>query len=98
MIERKYFTYIATNKNQSAFYVGVSNSLIRRAWEHKSKYYDNSFTEKYNIDKIVYYEIWGDVYQAIAREKQLKNLLRQKKIDLINKMNPAWIDLVEEIE
>ena len=72
--------------------------MIRRSWEHKSKVYDNSFTEKYNINKMVYYEIWGDVKQAIFREKQIKNLLRKKKIDLINKVNPSWVDVMDMIE
>lgn len=98
MRERKYYVYISTNKNNEVLYVGISNSMIRRSWEHKSKVYDNSFTEKYNINKMVYYEIWGDVKQAIFREKQIKNLLRKKKIDLINKVNPSWVDVTDVIE
>lgn len=97
MNQRSYFVYIATNKDNKVLYVGVTNSLIRRSGEHKNGFFENSFTKKYNINKIVYYEIWGDINQAIFREKQVKNLLRQKKIDLINNFNCYWNDLMDEL-
>ncbi|OGE79074.1 MAG: excinuclease ABC subunit C [Candidatus Doudnabacteria bacterium RIFCSPHIGHO2_01_FULL_46_14] len=87
-----------TNQNHSVLYIGVSNSLLRRGYEHKTKQsYHNSFTKKYNINKLVHYEEYRDIRDAIAREKQLKGGSRQKKIDLVNSMNPTWRDLYDEI-
>ena len=75
----------------------MTNSLTKRSYQHKEKVDKKSFTAKYNVDKVVYYEVFGDVYAAITREKQLKNLVRRKKIALINSFNPEWRDLVEQI-
>ncbi|MBU0546287.1 GIY-YIG nuclease family protein [Patescibacteria group bacterium] len=87
-----------TNKNNTTLYVGVTNSLIRRGYEHKDKAgYHNSFTKKYNLNKLVYYECFDDVRNAISREKQIKGGSRQDKIDLINQINPKWNDLYEEL-
>ncbi|MGB3509223.1 MAG: GIY-YIG nuclease family protein [Microcoleaceae cyanobacterium] len=85
-----------TNKGNTVLYTGVTNDLIRRVYEHKSKMIEG-FTKKYNINKLVYYEIYEDVSQAIAREKQIKAGSRQKKINLINSINSEWKDLYLEI-
>jgi putative endonuclease len=77
-------------------YTGVINNLIRRIYEHKEKFVPG-FAKRYNIDKLVYYEVFQDAYNAISREKQIKGGSRQKKIDLINRMNPDWKDLYQEI-
>jgi len=78
-----------TNKINSVFYTGVTNDLEKRVYEHKSKLI-KGFTEKYNIDKLVYYEVFDDINDAITREKQIKAGSRQKKIYLIERMNPKW--------
>lgn len=75
-------------------YTGVTNDLIRRIYEHKEKIIAG-FTKKYNVNKLVYYEIFTDINSAIAREKQIKAGSRQKKIDLVNSMNPQWCDLYD---
>jgi len=85
-----------TNKNNSVIYTGMTNNLIRRVYEHKEKTIDG-FTKKYNCTKIVYYEIFNDPYNAIAREKQIKAGSRKKKIDLINAVNPEWKDLYDDL-
>ena len=83
-----------TNKSRT-LYTGVTNNLQRRVYEHKEKLIPG-FTTKYNINKLIYYEIFNDVNLAIAREKQIKGWLRKKKIDLIESINPEWKDLSEE--
>ena len=85
-----------TNKNHNVLYIGVTNNIIRRVYEHKDKLIDG-FTKKYNVDKLVYYEICDNPYEAISREKQLKAGPRKKKIKLITDLNPKWNDLYEEI-
>jgi len=97
MNEQKYYIYIATNKNNTVLYTGVTKSLIKRGWEHKNKVHKNSFTAKYNICKIVYYEVFDYIQDAIMREKQVKNLIRKKKIELIEKENKSWNDLIEDL-
>jgi putative endonuclease len=94
--ERYYYVYILTNKKDGTLYIGVTNDLSNRNFQHKIKLNKNSFTAKYNIHKLVYYEIFTDVYDAIAREKQLKNWHRQWKINLIEKDNPCWRDLFDD--
>lgn len=89
---KQWVVYIMTNKRHSVLYIGFSNDMKRRTWEHKQKI-GSHFTQKYNVDKLVYYEIHSDVQTAIKREKQLKNLLRRKKIELIESMNPNWRDM-----
>lgn len=88
---KNYFVYILCN-NSKTLYIGVSNDLERRMYEHKNKLIEG-FTKKYNLTKLVYYEISNDIKSAIAREKQLKNWHRQWKINLIEKDNPTWKDL-----
>ena len=95
--ERQYYVYIMTNKNNTVLYTGVTNDLARRAWEHREKQV-KGFTSRYNITKLVYYEIFGDAYNAIAREKQIKGGSREKKLDLVDSVNPDWNDLYNEGE
>ena len=90
---KEYYVYIMTNCSRT-LYTGVTDDLIRRVYEHKSKLIDG-FTKKYNITRLVYYEITGDVKAAIQREKQIKGWLRKKKITLIEAANPEWHDLSE---
>lgn len=85
-----------TNARNTVLYVGVTNDLARRVYQHKEKL-AKGFTSKYNISKLVYYEVLGGAEEAIAREKKLKGGSRQGKIDLINGLNPAWKDLYPEI-
>ena len=87
-----YYTYILTNKANTVLYIGVTNNLQTRIWEHKQKVF-GGFTAKFNCDKLVYFEEHGWIDEAIAREKQLKAGSRQKKIDLIVNNNPGWLDL-----
>ena len=87
------YIYIITNKNHSVLYVGVTNDLERRIYEHKAGIYKNSFTYRYNVKKLVYYEEFDDIESAITREKQIKAGSRQKKLDMINRFNPQWKDL-----
>jgi len=84
-----------TNKLNRVLYTGLTNNLEKRVYEHKSKMIE-SFTKKYNVNKLVYYEEFDDINEAITREKQIKSGSRQKKIDLITEMNPSWKDLSEE--
>jgi putative endonuclease len=85
-----------TNRNNRALYTGITNDLKRRVYEHKEKLVDG-FTKKYNISKLVYYEIYEDPENAILREKKIKAGSRQKKIDLINVLNGKWQDLYDKI-
>jgi len=80
--------YILTNKNNNVLYTGVTSNLIKRIWEHKNKFADG-FSKKYNLYKLVYYEFFENISQAIIREKQIKAGSRKKKIDLINKLHTA---------
>ena len=89
-----YYVYIITNKTKTVLYTGVTNNLERRMYEHKNKLIEG-FTKRYNVNQLVYYESYSDVNYAISREKQIKNLLRRKKEELINSMNPNWDDLME---
>ena len=84
-----------TNKNNTVIYTGVTSNLRKRVYEHKQKLV-KGFTKRYNLDKLVYYEVFDDPYYAISREKQIKGGSRQKKIDLVNNMNKGWKDLYEE--
>jgi len=95
---KTYHTYIVTNKNHSVLYTGVTSALRNRAWKHKTKFYPNSFSARYNADELVYYEAYFDIGEAIAREKQIKAGSRQKKLDLINTFNPLWKDLYEDLD
>ena len=91
----KSYVYIMTNKMNTVLYTGVTGDLNSRVIQHKDKLIAG-FTKKYNINKLVYYEEFDYIDQAIAREKQIKGGSRQIKLDLINSMNPQWKDLFEE--
>lgn len=90
--------YILTNYNNEVLYIGVTSELFFRIKEHKEKYYPSSFTAKYNCDKLVYYEQFISIEEAIVKEKQLKNWKRQWKINLINNFNPNWEDLFYKLD
>jgi putative endonuclease len=87
-----YYIYILTDKNNSVLYTGVTNDLIRRCYEH-SIGLNNGFTKKYGVHKLVYFEYFNFIEEAINREKQIKGLSREKKIQLIENINPQWKDL-----
>lgn len=87
------FIYIVTNKYNNTFYIGVTSNLPKRILEHKEKRYENSFSARYNLTKLVYYEQFQMIGDAIAREKQLKTGSRVNKINLIQSINPNWVDL-----
>jgi putative endonuclease len=93
-MDRHYYIYITTNRENTVLYTGVTNNLRRRGYEHKEKLV-KGFTKKYNITKLVYCEVFDRIEDAIMREKQIKGGSRQKKIDLINSMNKDWRDLYE---
>ena len=95
-MHRQYYVYLMTNKNNTVLYTGMTNDLIRRVHEHKNNI-GSKFTRKYNVYKLVYYEIFGDPENAILREKQIKAGSRQKKIDLINSINEGWDDLYSRL-
>ena len=90
--------YIMANKSNSTLYTGVTSDLYSRVVEHKQKIHPKSFTAKYNCNKLVYFEPFHDIEEAIAREKQIKGGSRSKKIALIESMNPEWTDLFEEVK
>ena len=90
------YIYILTNKHNNVFYIGVTNNLIRRIYEHRNHMF-KGFSDKYNVEKLVYYECYSDKLIAIQREKNLKHYTKQWKIDLINKFNPEWKDLYSDI-
>jgi len=87
------WVYVLTNKRNAVLYVGVTNNLATRLWEHKTKQNPKCFTARYNIDKLVYYEGFTTIVDAIAREKFIKGKSRKWREVLIEKMNPAWCDL-----
>ena len=95
-MQRQSFVYILFNKPNGTLYVGITSDLIKRVFEHKNKVI-KGFTQKYGVDKLGYYEIFGDIQSAIEREKQLKAGKRQSKIDLIKSQNPNWLDLYETL-
>ena len=86
---RQYYVYILTNKSNKVLYIGVTNDLERRMYEHKNKMVDG-FTKKYNLNKLVYFEGTTDVRSALEREKQLQNWHRSWKINLVNEFNSEW--------
>ena len=96
MLTKNYYVYILTNFTHAVLYVGVTNNLVRRVYEHRN-HLAKGFTDKYNVTKLVYFEATDDIEGAISREKQIKGGSRQKKIDLINSMNPDWKDLYDQI-
>ena len=91
--ENRYYVYLLTNWNHRVMYVGVTNDLVRRIYEHKNKLV-RGFTEKYNVNKLVYFEETEDVRSALAREKEIKKWRREKKDALVVSVNPEWKELV----
>lgn len=91
---KQYFVYILTSKT-GTLYTGMTNDLGRRVYQHKHKLVEG-FTAKYDVNRLVYFETFGDVQEAVAWEKQIKGWRRSKKIELIESMNPKWQDLSEE--
>ena len=91
-MHKEYYVYLVTTYNNKVMYVGITNNLARRIYEHKNKLVDG-FTKKYNISKLVYFEHTSDVLSAIAREKEIKKWRREKKNKLVNAANPEWKDL-----
>ena len=89
----RYYVYILSNRYCNVLYVGVTNDLIRRIYEHKNHLDKDSFTSKYNVTRLVYFEETTDVRAAIEREKQIKSWNRDKKTTLIMEVNPKWVDL-----
>ncbi len=94
---KQYYVYILTNKSDKVLYIGATNDLERRMYEHKNKMI-NGFTKKYNLNKLVYFETTSDVGSALEKEKQLKNWHRSWKINLINEFNSEWKDLSEMLK
>jgi len=88
----EYYVYIMSSES-GVLYTGVSNDLARRVWEHKSKSVRGSFTARYKVNQLVFYESTSDISVAIAREKQVKGWKRVRKVRLINSFNPQWRDL-----
>ena len=97
-MERGGVIYILTNKNNTVLYTGVTSDLRKRLYEHKNKIYDSSFTKKYNVSKLVYFEVFSLIEEAIAREKQIKAGSRKRKIELIESINSSWEDLSNNFE
>ena len=90
------YVYILTNRKDGTLYIGVTSDLVKRVYEHKEGFVAG-FTKRYNLKKLVYYEVFDDIYNALQREKNLKHWVRAWKIALIEKQNPEWKDLYEEI-
>ena len=95
MTEKAYYVYILTNWNNKVMYVGITNNLERRIYEHKEKVV-KGFTEKYNVNKLVFYEQTSDIAEALNREKEIKKWRREKKNRLVVNTNPLWRDLSED--
>ena len=92
-----YYVYILTNANKNLIYIGVTNNLIRRVYEHKHHLDKGSYTARYNIDQLVYFEETSNVEAAISREKQLKGWNRARKNSLVESKNPEWKDIYTQI-
>jgi putative endonuclease len=91
-MDRQYYVYILTNALRTTLYIGVTSALERRVWQHKTGAADG-FTKRYRLHQLVYWEETTDVWAALEREKQIKRWRREKKVALINRMNPEWRDL-----
>ncbi len=92
---KAYYVYILTNKSNQVMYIGVTNDLYRRLYEHKNGLVEG-FTKKYRVHKLVYFEQTNDIYSALAREKELKGWRRARKNALVETLNPQWSDLSEQ--
>ncbi|HET9419388.1 MAG TPA: GIY-YIG nuclease family protein [Chthoniobacterales bacterium] len=96
MRDYDFWVYIVTNRNHSVLYIGLTNSLSRRIWEHRQGSGAN-FPAAYQCKKLLYYEHYSNVHEAIARESQLKKWSRSKKVTLINRLNPSWLDVGDQV-
>jgi putative endonuclease len=96
-MEKQFYVYIMTNIRNTVLYTGITNNLRRRVQEHRHGTGRKHFTSRYNVRKLVYYEIWPKAWRAIRREKQIKAGPRRKKIALIESMNPGWEDLTPNL-
>lgn len=94
----QYYVYIMANTHRSVVYIGVTNNLVRRVYEHKNHLDKGSFTSRYNVENLVYYETTSNIESAIEREKQIKGWNRKHKNKLIESKNPNWIDLYDDIQ
>ncbi|MCA9380139.1 GIY-YIG nuclease family protein [Candidatus Dojkabacteria bacterium] len=88
-----YYVYIMTNKPKGTLYIGITNNLIRRVYEHKNDLIENSFTSRYSLHRLVYYEVYSYVWDAIRREKNIKKWKRNWKIRMIEEVNPNWEEI-----
>jgi putative endonuclease len=95
-MEKNYYVYILVSRRNGTLYIGVTSDLLKRIWEHKNKLVEG-FSGKYGVDKLVYYEQFKDAEYAIRREKRLKKYNRKWKLALIEKLNPDWRDVYEEL-
>jgi putative endonuclease len=95
-MDRQFYVYILASAMYGTLYVGVTNDLVRRVWEHREDVVEG-FTREYGVHRLVWYEVHGDAYQAITREKQIKKWNRDWKVNLIQRMNPGWDDLYDKI-
>ena len=93
----QYYVYILSNSHKNVIYTGVTNDLVRRVYEHKKHLDKTSFTSRYNVEDLVYFEVTTDIDSAIAREKQIKGWNRKRKEKIIEAKNPNWDDLYESI-
>ena len=94
--EKQYYVYILTNKRNGTLYIGITSNLADRIDKHKKGMYDG-FTKKYKVDNLIYFETYGDIREAITREKQMKKWDRRWKLELIEKNNPEWKDLFNDL-
>ena len=95
-MSKSYFVYILASKRNGTLYIGVTNDLGRRVWEHREGL-ASKFTKKYGVTRLVYYEVYNDIQAAIAQETRLKKYKRERKINLIQSRNVAWDDLYETL-
>lgn len=95
-MKENFYVYLLANKSNRVVYTGVTSNLVQRIWQHKNKVADG-FTSKYNVNKLVYFEVYDDAENAIRREKNIKDWKRDWKDELIEKENPSWNDLYETI-
>ena len=95
-MDKQFYVYILASKRNGTLYIGVTSDIIQRIWQHKKKMIEG-FTKKYNLNKLVYYEVHSNAESAIVREKQMKKLRRAWKMPLIEEKNPDWNDLYDDI-
>ena len=97
-MEKEGYVYIITNKHHTTLYTGVTSDLRSRLWQHKTKYFPRSFSARYNLDKLIYFEAYSTIEDAIDMEKVIKGKSRAKKEKMISEQNPEWKDLGVEVE